>query len=124
MRRSVRLRKTSRGLMNRSFAFLFAAAITVIITTSCGDDDTAPSDAGQDAGKDAGKSACGNGKVEGHELCDGTDLNHETCATVGDGLYTKGTLLCSKQCVFDVSMCRGEDSGISDMEDGGGGTGH
>jgi hypothetical protein len=105
--------------MKRSFAYLFAVALITIVTTSCGDDDT-PADAGQDAG---GKGVCGNGKVEGTELCDGDDLNHESCATVGDGIYTKGTLLCSKKCVFDISMCYGEDSGMSDMEDGGGGTG-
>ncbi|HET6337432.1 MAG TPA: hypothetical protein VFG30_29610 [Polyangiales bacterium] len=105
--------------MKRSFAYLFAVAITVIATSSCGDDET-PADAGPDSGK---ASTCGNGKVEGAELCDGDNLNHETCATVGDGIYSKGTLLCSKKCVFDISMCFGEDSGMSDMDDGGGGGG-
>jgi hypothetical protein len=107
--------------MKRSFAYLFAVAITVIATSSCGDDET-PADAGTDTGK-PGTNVCGNGKLEGNELCDGKDLNHETCATIGDGLYSKGTLLCSKKCTFDISMCFGEDSGMSDMDDGGGGGG-
>jgi hypothetical protein len=105
--------------MKRTFVYLFAVAITIVATASCGDDDTSVNDAGMDAG---GKAVCGNGKVEGNELCDGADLNHETCKTVGDGIYSKGTLKCSSKCVFDISMCYGEDSGMSDMEDGGGGT--
>jgi hypothetical protein len=109
--------------MRRSFAYLFAAATTLIISTSCGGDDT-PADAGQDAStQDGGKSVCGNGKVEGKELCDGSDLNKETCKTVADGLYTKGTLHCTSKCVFDISMCYGDDSGLSDMDDAGGGGG-
>jgi hypothetical protein len=114
--------------MKRSFVILFALALTFIATASCGDDDSgssAPPDAGQDGGKTySGKSVCGNGKVEGAELCDGADLNHETCATIGDGIYTKGTLSCTTNCVFDISMCYGEDSGMRDMDGGGnGGTG-
>lgn len=113
--------------MKRSFVILFAVAITLFATGSCGNEDSGssvPSDAGQDGGKDAGKSTCGNGKVEGAELCDGDDLNHETCATIGDGIYTKGKLFCTKKCVFDISMCYGEDSGTRDMDGGGtGGTG-
>jgi hypothetical protein len=109
--------------MKRSFVCLFAVAALLVVTGSCGDD-ASPDDAGQDSGKDAGgKGVCGNGKIEGDELCDGENLNNETCATLADGLYTKGTLSCTKKCVFDISMCYGEDSGMSDMEDGGGGTG-
>jgi hypothetical protein len=103
---------------------LFCAIVlaTLVGATSCGDDDSTD-DVG-DAGdhKDAG--TCGNNKVEGTELCDGTDLNHETCATVGDGIYTSGTLNCTDQCHFDLSMCTGKDAGeTSYMNDGGGGTG-
>lgn len=70
-----------------------------------------------------GKGVCGNGKVEGDELCDTANLNSETCKTLGDGLYTGGKLLCSSKCTFDVSMCIGNDSGASDMDSGTGGTG-
>lgn len=71
----------------------------------------------------SGDGVCGNGKVEGDELCDKTDLNKETCKTLGDGLYSGGSLRCSSKCTFDVSMCVGNDSGTDDMDSGSGGTG-
>jgi hypothetical protein len=104
--------------MKRSFVPLFAVAITLILSSSCGDDAVGDSDAGRDAG--GSHASCGNGKVEGDELCDGSDLNKETCKTLGDGLYTGGKLSCTKKCVFDVAMCIGNDSGLDDLDDGGG----
>jgi hypothetical protein len=105
--------------MKRSFVVLFAVAITLIMSASCGDDETT-SDAGPDA---SAKSVCGNGKVEGDELCDGKDLNNETCSTIGDGIYTQGKLSCSTKCTFDVTMCFGDDSGLEDDAGGLGGGG-
>jgi hypothetical protein len=99
------------------------ALVFLVFAASCKDGESNPTDAGSDGGKDAGKATCGNGKVEGDELCDGDDLNHETCASLGDGLYTSGTLLCSKKCTFVVTMCTGNDSGANDMDSGEGGTG-
>ncbi|HKU45213.1 MAG TPA: hypothetical protein VJR89_43940 [Polyangiales bacterium] len=86
---------------------------------SCGDDEPA-----EDAGTDGSTSeaVCGNGKREGKELCDKTDLDGETCKTVGDGMYTGGTLSCTSTCTFNVSKCTGGDSG-ADMDGGGGGAG-
>jgi hypothetical protein len=109
--------------MNRILVRALSLVFFVAFATSCGDDDTTPKDAGADSGADAGKAVCGNGKVEGSELCDGTDLNHETCSTIGDGLYTGGVLNCSKKCTFVLTMCTGNDSGANDMDSGGGGTG-
>jgi len=106
--------------MNRAIALGLGLAL-MITSGSCGEEDTPPSDAGVTV--DAGKASCGNGKVEGDELCDKTDLNKETCKTLGDGLYTGGKLLCSSKCTFDVSMCIGNDSGANDMDSGAGGTG-
>ncbi|MBQ9818120.1 MAG: hypothetical protein IJM59_11755 [Proteobacteria bacterium] len=52
-------------------------------------------------------SLCNNGKVDTHagEVCDGTDLNAETCESiVGKG--SKGTLKCGSDCLFfDISGC-------------------
>jgi hypothetical protein len=104
--------------MKRSFVYLFAVAMTLIISSSCGDDESS-----SDAGRDAGKSVCGNGQVEGDELCDGKDLNSETCTTIGDGIYTQGKLSCTSKCVFDISMCFGGDSGLDDDAGGLGGGG-
>jgi hypothetical protein len=47
--------------------------------------------------------ACGNGKKEGTEACDGTDLNGSTCISSG---FAGGVLSCRTDCAsFDVSSC-------------------
>ena len=94
------------------------AVLVVVGAVSCGDDDPV-----EDAGVDASSMQCGNNKREGDELCDGTDLGGEKCSTVGDGMYTSGTLSCRSNCTFNLSACRGGDSGMDDMDGGGGGTG-
>lgn len=56
---------------------------------------------GPDSSVDAG--FCGNGNIEGNEVCDGTDLGLANCASLerGDGL-----LGCLSDCTgFDVSAC-------------------
>jgi cysteine-rich repeat protein len=62
-----------------------------------------------DAGRDAfvptepdAAPACGNGRIEGTEECEGADLGGETCVTQG---YLDGTLRCSADCSFDKSGC-------------------
>jgi hypothetical protein len=103
---------------------LFACALGLVVLNvsgSCVEEDSPPDAATYSL--DATDGSCGNGKVEGSELCDKTDLNSETCKTLGDGLYTGGKLLCSSKCTFDVSMCLGNDSGSDDMDSGSGGTG-
>jgi hypothetical protein len=48
---------------------------------------------------------CGNGQVEGAEVCDGDYLAAQTCLTQG---YYSGTLACSADCLsFDFSDCVG-----------------
>lgn len=47
---------------------------------------------------------CGNGTVEGSEVCDGSNLNSNTCNTVG--AFTGGTLACNANCLtFNTSSC-------------------
>lgn len=91
---------------------------------SCGKDKKPAVDAGSDGGaSDAG--VCGNNKVEGTELCDGTDLHGETCTSATMGVKTSGKLSCTLQCVFNVSKCTGDvkkDAG-NEEDAGGGGTG-
>ncbi len=46
---------------------------------------------------------CGNGKTDGVELCDGIDLNENTCQSLG---YNPGSLSCKPNCgAFDTSAC-------------------
>ncbi|MHC4443470.1 MAG: LamG-like jellyroll fold domain-containing protein, partial [Planctomycetota bacterium] len=48
---------------------------------------------------------CGNGVVEGTEVCDGSDLAGETCTSQMGSVYT-GTLACNPGCDgFDTSGC-------------------
>lgn len=52
---------------------------------------------------------CGNGIIEGTELCDGANLNGVNCITLG---YNSGTLSCDPlTCVFDLSLCTITDAG-------------
>lgn len=45
---------------------------------------------------------CGNGKLEGAEVCDEDELDGETCASQG---FDKGTLKCGDDCQIDTSDC-------------------
>lgn len=48
---------------------------------------------------------CGNGKIEGAEDCEGTDLGGKTCATALGDNAAFGNLKCGSNCHFDVSSC-------------------
>jgi len=62
---------------------------------------------------DAGKpdstiqGECGNGVIDANEDCDGTNLGGATCETLNN---TGGTLNCTQTCLYDLSMCRDDDS--------------
>jgi len=47
-------------------------------------------------------SICGDNIVSGAELCDGVDLNGQSCASLG---FSSGTLACGPGCTFDTSGC-------------------
>lgn len=93
------------------------AVLVVVGVVSCGDDEPA-----SDAGSDASSAQCGNGKREGDELCDKTDLGGETCKSIADGAYSGGTLSCTSTCTFNMSKCTPGDGGDG-MDGGGGGAG-
>ena len=48
-------------------------------------------------------SVCGNGRAEGSEACDGTDLKGMTCASLG--MNPNGILRCNSGCTLDTLMC-------------------
>lgn len=50
----------------------------------------------------AGSQTCGNDIREGTEVCDGTDLNSQTCASQG---FASGTLSCTTCTAFNTSQC-------------------
>lgn len=52
---------------------------------------------------------CGDGKRQVTESCEGTDLNNQSCVTIG---YTSGTLSCTEQCGFDAGLCEGLPPGV------------
>jgi cysteine-rich repeat protein len=65
-------------------------------TDSCPDD---PSTGGT-----CQPAACGDGHLyQGVEECDTTDLDGETCQSLG---YNSGTLTCGATCTFDTSNCQ------------------
>lgn len=56
---------------------------------------------------------CGNGRLDRSELCDGAELDGETCATVTMGALPAGTLSCSSTCRFVTTGCTPAGSGGS-----------
>ncbi len=47
-------------------------------------------------------STCGNGTLEGYEICDGADLDGRDCVSVG---FSKGSLGCTSSCELDTTSC-------------------
>jgi hypothetical protein len=45
---------------------------------------------------------CGNGAIDSGEQCDGSNLNGESCSSLG---FSGGTLSCSNSCTFNTSGC-------------------
>lgn len=70
----------------------------------------APADAGT---ADAGP--CGNHQLDPAEECDATDLNGESCTSLG---YAGGTLGCSVDCSYDMTTCTGYRCGNNLVEPG------
>ncbi|MFZ9888614.1 MAG: hypothetical protein ACO3JL_14035, partial [Myxococcota bacterium] len=54
---------------------------------------------------------CGDGRVSRGELCDGNNLDGETCVSLGRG--TGGVLACASDCLaFDTTGCTGLDATV------------
>ena len=51
--------------------------------------------------------ACGNGRIDVGEQCDGSMLGGATCATETMGARPAGTLTCTKGCTLSTSGCVG-----------------
>lgn len=74
--------------------------------SSCDDGDACTIDScNEAAGGCVNTPLCGNGTIDAFcgELCDGTNLNGETC--VSRGFPGGGTLLCGVNCTFDTMFC-------------------
>ncbi len=57
---------------------------------------------------------CGNGVIEGTEVCDGANLDDQTCVTQG---FLSGVLACAGNCLaFDASGCVGPGCGNGVIE--------
>ena len=58
----------------------------------------------QEASQEAstGEAVCGDGIISGNEQCDGTNLDGQTCQSLG---YYGGTLSCKADCTFNTSGC-------------------
>jgi hypothetical protein len=57
-----------------------------------------------------GDIPCGNGTVEGPEVCDGSDLDGASCTSLGE---PDGILGCSSSCEYNVELC-----GFADVDAG------
>lgn len=59
---------------------------------------------------------CGDGVVSGDEVCDGTNLDGESCENLG---FEGGTLRCTRSCrAFDTADCLGTSCGNGEIDEG------
>jgi hypothetical protein len=59
---------------------------------------------------------CGDGRIDGVEVCDGENLGGNDCTTVSGG-FTGGTLGCLSGCLaFDKRLCEIEEEAVCDGE--------
>lgn len=89
-------------------------ASTTDVSTSGGESSSGVASSGEESSSAGGSSSgessssgaapvCGNGVVDVGEMCDGNDLDGQTCAQMG---LPAGTLTCSASCQsFDTSGC-------------------
>ncbi len=47
---------------------------------------------------------CGNGAIDTNEVCDSTNLDGQSCATIGGG-FTGGVLACANDCTWNTTGC-------------------
>jgi hypothetical protein len=71
---------------------LFLSVLSAALAVSCAGSESGNTTAG----------ACGDGKVNGAELCDGQDVGGRSCTTEG---FTAGTLGCTAACALDTTTC-------------------
>lgn len=104
----------TRSTLRPTSALRFASLLVGLATAgACTIDGSAwhvDGDAGAQKTSEDIRSECGDGRLDGFgfdpEVCDGTLLNDQTCASFG---YDGGTLGCAPGCrEFDVSMCTGD----------------
>ena len=58
---------------------------------------------------DSLSSKCGDGKINGTEQCDASDLGGKTCVSLG---FKSGVLSCGSSCLFDTSGCKANCTGV------------
>lgn len=76
--------------------------------------DTDPGDT--DPGDTDEPASCGDGQIDAGEACDTSDLDGETCETLG---YSGGALACADDCLdFDVSGCVNDTCGNGVIDEG------
>lgn len=54
---------------------------------------------------------CGDGMINGHEDCDGTDIKIRSCQVLNGG---EGEIKCQPNCVYDISSCGRSEQSIAD----------
>ncbi|MBD3868851.1 MAG: heparin lyase I family protein [Acidobacteria bacterium] len=68
-----------------------------------------PADPGCTSADDPGENNCGNGVIEGNEVCDGTQMGGESCISLG---FENGVLGCGGSCLdYDTTYCASSSSG-------------
>jgi hypothetical protein len=76
---------------------LFVFIVNCFLLLSCSGDNNSGDSKNNDS------NLCSNGIIDENEVCDGSNLNNQTCASMGFG---SGSLSCMSNCTgYDTSMC-------------------
>ncbi|PKN47309.1 MAG: hypothetical protein CVU59_03270 [Deltaproteobacteria bacterium HGW-Deltaproteobacteria-17] len=63
---------------------------------------------------DVEEAACGDGRMDGAEACDGADLGDQTCGSLG---FTGGVLSCNVDCSLNTLACTSDSCGNGVLDD-------
>ncbi|PKN44365.1 MAG: hypothetical protein CVU59_11810, partial [Deltaproteobacteria bacterium HGW-Deltaproteobacteria-17] len=100
--------------MRSILCFLVISTLTVGGFSAC--DDGSSKKTNNNNVNNVNNVTCGDGQIEGAEVCDGTALGTATCATQG---FDGGELACATDCTaFDTTGCsNNENCGNNTIED-------
>ncbi len=104
-RRPMKSSQAKHSLVFLIFSGVVFTAVNMVMGGGCSFDPSGIGSLSQNNNNNLSSHLCGDDVKEGAEICDGSDLDGETCSSLG---YVSGELGCNEDCAaFDTSGCVG-----------------